>query len=118
MKIDLQKILQYLEGTTEESWCTDVVKTTEGKNCFFGHLFDFGGPELYSSFENIATEYMIYPVNDGKCEMYQQSTPKQRCIAYLKDLISGKQKTTWQLMDEGMEEINKNREIINNKLLK
>ena len=62
----LDVIIPYMENTTEESWCTDVVKTEDGKNCLFGHLFDLGGGELFDWFENIATSYMIYPVNDGE----------------------------------------------------
>jgi len=99
----LDVIIPYMENTTEESWCEDVVKTKDGKNCLFGHLFDLGGGELFDWFENIATTYMVYPVNDGKNENYQQPTPKQRCVAYLKDLQSGKAKTTYQLMDEEYE---------------
>ncbi len=96
----LDTIIEYLDKTTEESWCTDVVKTKDGRNCLFGHLFDLGGSDLFNWFENIATTYMVYPVNDGEHENYQQPTPKQRCIAYLKDLRIGKEKTTYQLMEE------------------
>lgn len=46
---------------------------------------------------------MVYYVNDGKNKNYQQATPKQRCVAYLKDLQSGKAKTTYQLMAEEYE---------------
>lgn len=106
MKINtfsLDVIIPYMENTTEESWCMDVVKTKDGKNCLFGHLYDLGGGELMDWFENIATTYMVYPVNDGENPNYQQPTPKQRCVAYLKDLQSGKAKTTYQLMDEDYE---------------
>jgi hypothetical protein len=96
----LNDIINYLETTKEDSWCTDVVKTKDGKNCLFGHLFDLGGSELMDWFERIATTYMLYPVNDGLHPKYQQSTPKERCIAYIKDLQSGKEKTTYQLMEE------------------
>jgi len=99
----LDVIITYLESTTEESWCMDVVKTKDGKSCLFGHLFDLGGGELFDWFENIANTFMVYPVNDGKNENYQQPTPKQRCVAYLKDLQSGKAKTTYQLVDEEYE---------------
>lgn len=99
----LDEIISYLENTSEESWCTDVVKTKDDKNCLLGHLFDFGGNELCSWFEEIATTYMFYPVNDGENPNYQQPTPKQRCIAYIKDLKSGKAKTVYQLMDEDYE---------------
>ena len=48
----LDVIIPYMENTTEESWCEDVVKTKDGKNCLFGHLFDLGGGELFDWFEN------------------------------------------------------------------
>lgn len=96
----LQQIIDYMENTSEESWCTDVVRTDDGRNCFFGHLFDLGGEELFCSFENIATSYMIYPVNDGYNPEYQQLTPKQRCLAYLKNIQAGKERTTSELMEK------------------
>lgn len=100
-KESLKYILDYLETTTEDNWCLDVVKTTDGKNCLFGHLFDFGGSKLMDWFECMcATTYMVYSVNDGTNENYKQSSPKERCIAYIKDLMNGKEKTTYQIMEE------------------
>lgn len=97
----LAEVVEYLESTSEESWCVDVVRTKDGKNCLFGHLFDLGGSDLMGLFEDsIATTFMVYPVNDGTHPKYQQPTPKQRCLAYLKDLQSGEEKTTYQLMKE------------------
>lgn len=102
-------LLEYLKNTTEESWCVDVVKTKTGQSCLFGHIFDWAGGDsdikksntAIDLFEScFATSYMVYPVNDGKNNEYQQPTPKQRCIAYFEDLLSGKQKTTYQLMQE------------------
>jgi hypothetical protein len=110
----IQEIIDYLESTSKESWCQDVVRTKDGKNCFFGHLFNMGRNEkesnrIWDMFEEcFATTYMIYPVNDGKNSLYQQPTPKQRCISYLKDLRDGKQLTTYQLMDLELEESKKN----------
>ena len=104
----IQEIIDYMESTPEESWCTDVVRT-DNKNCFFGHLFSMGkddkeGNELWGMFEEgWATTYMIYPVNDGENPKYQQATPKQRVIAYLKDLRDGKEMTTHQSIDHEME---------------
>ena len=96
----LDEIIAYLETTVEESWCLDVVKKGD-KNCLFGHLFELGGSDLYHMFEEFyATTYMVFPVNDGTHEDYRQETPKQRCIAYLKDLRDGKQKTTSKLHEE------------------
>jgi hypothetical protein len=114
----IQEIIDYMEATSEESWCVDVVRVFDGKaNCFFGHLFAMGkddkeGNHLWETFEEAwATTYMIYPINDGKNEFYQQPTPKQRVIAYLKDLRDGKVETTYQCMERC------HREIIESELL-
>jgi hypothetical protein len=98
---NIKLIIAYLETTTEDSWCLDVVKTQDGKNCLFGHLFDFGGSKLMDWFEcNYATTFMVFPINDGTHTNYKQSSPKERCIAYLKDLESGKEKTVCKIMEE------------------
>jgi len=85
------------------------VKTSSGQSCLFGHVFDWAGGDSDIKKSNqamdlfeacYATTYMVYPVNDGTNSQYQQSTPKQRCIAYFKDLINGNQKTTYELMKE------------------
>lgn len=97
----LDRIITYLEQTDEDNWCTDYVRTKDGKNCLFGHLFDLGGSKLMNWFDGvIATSYMVYLVNDGKNDNYRQETPKQRCIAYLNDLKRGDAKTVYQLMEE------------------
>ncbi len=87
--------------------CADTPELS--KCCVFGHLFKFAGGDpdskndtkanrvidLIDFFEEqIATTCMLSPVNDGKDKNYQQTTPKQRCIAYLKDLRDGKAETT------------------------
>jgi hypothetical protein len=99
--LSLDAIIRHMEGTKPEEWATDVVRTAGGENCFFGHLFNYGGNLLWGMFEELyATEYMIYPVNDGTNKKYPQATAKERVLAYLKDLRDGKAKTTRQLMDE------------------
>lgn len=103
VKFTLEGILAYMEKTKPESWCVDVVKSKDGRNCFYGHIFDMGGSALFNEFENIATTYMIYPVNDGNNPKYQQGTAKERCCAYLKNIIDGKEKTTYELMFEDEE---------------
>jgi hypothetical protein len=100
----LNVIIDYLEKTSEDSWCTDVVKTKDGKNCLFGHLFDLGGSKLMDWFENTANTYMVYPVNDGKHPNYQEPTPKQRCLSYIKNLRNGTEKDVYTLMDEEFEQ--------------
>lgn len=96
----IHEVIAYLEETTEESWCVDVVRTEDQRNCLFGHLFELGGSELCNVFESMyACDQMVYPVNDGNHPKYQQPTPKQRCLAYVRDLASGIEPTTMELMD-------------------
>lgn len=109
--MDLDAIIPYLEKTTEESWCIDVCRTKEGRNCMLGHLHEYGGgdegfgSDVCELFEEMyATTYMFFPVNDGQHPDYQQDTPKERCIAYLKAIQSGDEMTTYQSMDYHMEQ--------------
>lgn len=105
MKFLLSRFIKYLEKTTDDQWQLEKVGEPEMKKwCVMGHLFIWAAGEkkdekranrIYSYFEEvIATTFMTYPVNDGTNPKYQQTTPKERCIAYLKDLKEGKEKTT------------------------
>jgi hypothetical protein len=102
----IQEIIDYMQSTPDDSWGVDVVRSSDGKNCFFGHLFNMGVDEnesnfIWSVFEEVwATTYMIYQVNDGTDPRYQQPPAKQRVIQYLKDLRDGKEKNTRQLMED------------------
>ena len=112
-KLTIESLITYLEATQESDWIVDRVRTKDGKGCVMSHIFDWGGgdekddngwtkgSQAWDWFEEIwATTYMIYPVNDKQHSKYQQDTPKQRCIAYLKDLRDGKEKNTQQLWEE------------------
>jgi hypothetical protein len=106
----LDPIIAHMEATPEGSWQTDTVRSKDGStNCFFGHLFAMGsddehGSALWNGFENLwASTYLIYPINDGENSRYPQATPKQRILAYLRDLRDGKAKTAPQLMEEDYE---------------
>lgn len=99
----LTDFLVYLSETSEESWCVDRVRTKDAKaNCLFGHLSNFCGHAQHENlmpdfdwFEtNISTTFVVYPINDGTSENYKQATPKIRCIAYLRALLSGDELTT------------------------
>uniref|UniRef100_UPI003A9509E9 hypothetical protein n=1 Tax=Salmonella enterica TaxID=28901 RepID=UPI003A9509E9 len=109
----LRDFIPYLEQTAEEEWCVDVVRTEDGKaNCLFGHLSNFcchsKNDDVMPDFDwfesRISTTFMVYAVNDGENHDYQQPTPKQRGIAYMRDLLSGKKLTTLPLMDKCLEE--------------
>lgn len=107
-KLDLAKVIAYLKGTTEDSWCTDVVRTKDGKNCLLGHIVDYVYGKGYQGNimpawdlfgEFYATEFMYYGVNDGTNPKYPQATPKQRILAYLINMLEGKELTTYQTME-------------------
>lgn len=104
--ITLDTVIERMEATNENQWCTDVVRTKDGAaNCFFGHLFEMGGSDrggnlLWDWFENEwSTTYAVYPVNDGENPKFPQPTPKQRVIAYLRALSDGTEQSTQQSME-------------------
>lgn len=115
---EIQKLIDYLETTKEENWIIDRVRTKDGKGCVMSHIFDFGGGDnggsnAWDFFEEVwATTYMIYPVNDGQNPKYQQKTPKERCIAYIKELRDGKEKTTQDHWKESESEWKKDKLLI------
>lgn len=106
--VELAEIIDYLEGTAEDEWLTDRCRSQDGtQNCVMGHIFNWGGGEkghgsvAWDQFEErYATTFMIFPVNDGKDERYQQPTPKQRVLAYLRDMAEGRTPTTRDLAAE------------------
>ena len=115
---EIQNLINYLEKTKDEDWIIDRVRTNDGRGCIMSHVFDFGGGDerdekgftkggqAWDYFEEVwATTYMIYPVNDKENPKYQQATPKQRCIAYIKDLRDGKEKTTQDYWKEDAERV-------------
>jgi len=114
---ELQELIDFLEATPEESWRCNTVRSKDGKtNCVMGHIYAFcaggydqdGGSAGWDFFEAMwATTFMIYPVNDGQDPKYPQTTPKQRCLAYIKDLRDGKEKNTRQLMTEYEDKMSK-----------
>ena len=104
---NLDAIIAHMEATAEDSWRVDTVRSKDGAtNCFFGHLFamapdDEHGSALWSGFENLwASTYMVFPINDGTNPRYPQATPKQRVLAYLRDLRDGNAKAAPELLEE------------------
>lgn len=105
----LDQFIQYLQETREDQWAIDVVRTEGGKkNCLFGHLVNWVyGPDYEGSvsmawdlFEEMwSSEWEVYPINDGKDPRYQQPTPKQRCMAFMKDLWLAQAIPTWKYME-------------------
>ena len=117
----LHSLLDYLQKTKEDEWCVGVCRKTDTaiqKNCLLGHVFNFGSIDFFGKnsekganaalnfFDNIATTYIFYPINDGTNPNYQEPTPKQRCVSFLKNILSSKEKTVNQMWEETGEIIN------------
>lgn len=114
---ELAKIIEYMNETTEESWCKDVVRDKNGGNCFFGHLSAMVGTDkAYSPAwdwfeETWGTTYYVYPINYGFNPNYPQSTPKQRIVAYLENLLSGEEMNMEQYWDHIGKELDSLRSV-------
>lgn len=84
----LQPFIQYPLDTEESEWRVDTVRNKD----VISPAWDY--------FEAAwSTTYEVYDINDGNDERYQQPTPRQRCIAFMKDLSLGRQPPTWQAME-------------------
>lgn len=107
----LVEFIPYLEATREEDWVQDVVRRG-GQNCLMGHFINFCEHDLddnvapsWDWFEQmVATPYMVYPVNDGTDPDYPQGSARERCIAFMKDILSGTKPNTLRAMQEDYEE--------------
>jgi hypothetical protein len=93
---DIKELIAYMEATPEESWCVDLCRTDDrAQHCVLSHVLNFAGVDGLDFFEERwATMSMMFPVNDGQHEKYQQPTPKARCLAYLADLRDSKERST------------------------
>jgi hypothetical protein len=105
-KAKLGQVLAYLEATNDDQWLMGRCRSADQKkNCLLGHVFAMGkddkeGNEWVNWFDYIATEYMYFSINDGENPKYPQATPKQRCIAYLTDIMEGWSKSTMEMLDD------------------
>ena len=94
----LKEFINYLKRTNDSSWCLDVVKAKD-RNCLMGHLNDYVLNKFWDWFEErVSSTYVIYPINDGESDKYKQSTPKERCIAYLENILTGDEDCTYEGM--------------------
>lgn len=104
----LKDFIRYLDQTSDDTWCTEVVRTKDGKgNCLFGHLSNFcghkGEQNVVPDFEwfeiMVSTPYVVYPVNDGKDMKYKGDTPKVRCMLLMEAILDGREMNTADGMD-------------------
>lgn len=115
-KAFIQDFIPYLEATPEESWIDVVFANTDtSKRCVIWHFIGFVGqdnPDVKRSSNldwydsNVCfIQRAGCEVNDGNHPDYQQATPKQRSIAYLKNLLDSKELTPMELLDQFMEKV-------------
>lgn len=109
----LNDFIPYLESTPESSWIDIIFANTDtSKRCVIWHFIGFVGqdnPDAKSSSNLDWYEANVCfiqragcEVNDGNHPNYQQATLKQRSIAYLKNLLVGKELTPMELLDQFM----------------
>src|SRR5690625_3734599 len=114
---NLDGIIEYMRNTTADQWQLDVVRSKDGeRNCFFGHLFNYGieqahrnghadrdeeyATRVWEAFEeHWGTTFRVYPINDGEDPGYPQPTARERILAYLKALQEGREMTTQESME-------------------
>lgn len=105
---DLQSFIDYCESTSPDEWYLHKVRNKDNtKNCLYGHLCnwyygkDWEGSvsPIWDAFEEVGTTFYVYPINDGENPNYPQKTARDRCIAYLKNVQSGKELWTQEAMD-------------------
>lgn len=101
---NLQPFIQYLQDTREDEWAIDVVRTKGNQqNCLFGHLVNWYYGKGYQGDVSLAwdlfeemwsTTFFVYEINDGRNPDYPQPTPKQRVLAFMKNLWLGQEMDT------------------------
>jgi hypothetical protein len=107
----LQDFIPYLESTDNDAWIDIIFANKDtSKRCVIWHFIGFVGqdyPDAKSSqnldwYDGVVCfiQRAGCEVNDGNHPDYQQATPKERSIAYLKNLLAGKELTPMQLMDQ------------------
>ncbi len=111
----LSEFIPYLESKPDEEWIDIIFANSDtSKRCVIYHFFGFVGQDHpHSKSENNLDwyDYVICPIQKAGCEIndtksidYPQDTPKARSIAYLKNLLIGKELTTSQMLDKYFED--------------
>lgn len=117
---DMQSFIDYCESTDTKEWCTDIVRSKGYKqNCLYGHLvnwyygknYEGNISPIWDAFEEVGTTFYVYPINDGQNPNYPQTTAKERCIAYLKNVRDGKELWSAEAMELEMKKYQANLKI-------
>lgn len=114
-KYFLSAFIPYLESKPEDEWIDVVFANKDtSKRCVIYHFLGFVGQDYPSA--KCSSNLDWYEgnvcfiqqagcnINDTKSDRYPQETPKQRSIAYLKNLLEGKELTPMEMMDQWFQE--------------
>lgn len=83
----IQDFIDFYEAIPEEKWTVGIGDSRIGNTCAIGHLKTFIFDEFMLLRHKNARLKDIYRVNDGKLSDFQQETPKQRVLAFLRSLL-------------------------------
>jgi hypothetical protein len=107
----LRDFIPYLESKPEDEWIDIIFANKDtSKRCVIYHFLGFVGQDHPGAkcSNNLdwyeANVCFIQQagcnINDTKSENYPQDTPKQRSIAYLKNLLEGREFTPMEMLDK------------------
>lgn len=93
-KYDLQYFIRFFERIPHRMWAVDEYRPSIWSACAYGHcrglirgtLLTYETPRSRSLSEITYYSHSIKNVNDGETARYHQSHPKDRVLAYLRDL--------------------------------
>lgn len=99
---DIDFFIKFYEEIPENQWCTNQQQNEKGQRCAVGHLmpldekvrgsfYQYGhytlmGRSLFLILDKSKLGRNIAFANNGSLTEYQQSTPKQRTLAFLRDV--------------------------------
>lgn len=107
MEYTVEYFIEKFEGIPEEEWCIGIQQNELGQRCAFGHCLPIEqrqmgylssgrgnetpeGKSLKAMFEihfkSNEVMWSVAYINNGKNEMFQQPTPKQRILAALYEI--------------------------------
>ena len=90
----IDDFIAFYEAIPEEDWCCKYYHRTDGRHCAIGHLYAAvrdNADGVVRHLQLMSAGHVITAVNDGRVGAYQQSSPKARILAYLKDVKKGVQ---------------------------
>ena len=78
---DVYYFIRFFAAIPEERWCVGYLDDGDGRHCAIGHCPNESTRFLWEEYK-----LCLAAVNDGEHPRYQQSTPKRRVLAALRDV--------------------------------